>query len=141
MDFVLPATLPATGISWEKFLPPLLPQLNGTYGPTSEMGLLPEAQQPSSAQVHCDLSGFRVQVDVKMFSPEDLVVKVTGDFVEVHGKHQETKKDGSGTVTRQFSRRYRIPEGVDSLALRSAVSPDGVLEIHAPMLPTQAACC
>ncbi|KAG7269061.1 hypothetical protein CRUP_003682 [Coryphaenoides rupestris] len=54
-------------------------------------------------QVNCDPSGFRVHVDVKLFSPEDLMVKVTGDFVEVQGKHQETK----------FSRRYRIPEGVD----------------------------
>ncbi|KAG7269051.1 hypothetical protein CRUP_003672 [Coryphaenoides rupestris] len=87
--------------------------------------------------VNCDPSGFRVHVDVKLFSPEDLMVKVTGDFVEVQGKHQETKKDGSGTMTRQFSRRYRIPEGVDSLALESAVSPEGVLVIYAPMLQIQ----
>ncbi|KAJ3597706.1 hypothetical protein NHX12_001223 [Muraenolepis orangiensis] len=138
MDFVLPATLPATGISWEKFLPPLIPRLNGIYGQTSELGLLiPDNQQTSCTQVNCDPSGFRVQVDVKLFSPEDLLVKVTGDFVEVQGKHEEKKKDGSGTMTRQFSRRYRIPEGVDTLALESAVSPEGILMIYAPMLQTQ----
>ncbi|CAL8248728.1 unnamed protein product [Lota lota] len=138
MDFVLPATLPATGISWEKFLPPLIPRLNGIYGRTSELGLrLPETQSPSSTQVNCDPSGFTVNVDVKLFSPEDLQVKVSGDFVEVQGKHEEKKKDGSGTMTRQFSRRYRIPEGVDTMALESAVSPEGILVIFAPMLPTQ----
>ncbi|XP_059929873.1 alpha-crystallin B chain-like [Gadus macrocephalus] len=72
-------------------------------------------------QVNCDPSGFTVHVDVKLFSPEDLLVKVSGDFVEVQGKHEEKKKDGSGTMTRQFSRRYRI-------------SPEGILIIFAPML-------
>lgn len=157
-------------------------------------------------QVCCDHSRFTVQVDVKHFNPEELMVKVTGDFVEVQGKHKEKKvsnycvtcimqelfsvhnhtaivwwqtlniawllcslfllqtttdqtdwkpghllawkrafltdcvhnnvcfQDGSGLVTRQFNRRYRIPEGVDSMALESAVSPEGILIISAPML-------
>lgn len=41
--------------------------------------------------MNCDDSGFTVQVDVKHFNPEDLVVKVIGDFVEVQGKHEEKK--------------------------------------------------
>ncbi|CAL8391685.1 unnamed protein product [Arctogadus glacialis] len=85
-------------------------------------------------QVNCDPSGFKVHVDVKLFSPEDLLVKVSGDFVEVQGKHEEKKKDGSGTMTRQFSRRYRIQGGVDTMVLESAVSPEGILIIFAPML-------
>lgn len=39
----------------------------------------------------CDNSGFTVKVDVKDFNPEDLMVKVIGDFVEVQGKHEEKK--------------------------------------------------
>ena len=42
-------------------------------------------------QVNCDPRGFTVHVDVKLFSPEDLLVKVSGDFVEVQGKHEEKK--------------------------------------------------
>uniref|UniRef100_UPI003AAF946A heat shock protein beta-6 n=1 Tax=Centroberyx gerrardi TaxID=166262 RepID=UPI003AAF946A len=138
MDFILPLTLPASGIPWEKVLPPLIPQLNGTYGQynwTPKL-LISETDHTGSAKVNCDHSGFTVQVDVKLFNPEDLMVKVTGDFVEVQGKHEE-KKDGPGLVTRQFNRRYRIPEGVDTLALESAVSPDGILFISAPMLQTE----
>ncbi|XP_029929301.1 heat shock protein beta-6 [Myripristis murdjan] len=139
MDFILPPTLSAGGIPWEKVLPPLIPRLNGTYGKynwTPEL-LIPESDHASSAKVNCDHSGFTVEVDVKLFNPEDLMVKVTGDFVEVQGKHEEKKKDGPGLVTRQFNRRYRIPEGVDTMALESAVSPDGILIISAPMLHTK----
>lgn len=41
--------------------------------------------------MYCDDSGFTVKVDVKDFNPEDLMVKVIGDFVEVQGKHEEKK--------------------------------------------------
>ncbi|XP_071239187.1 alpha-crystallin A chain-like [Salvelinus alpinus] len=136
MDFDLPPTLPTSGISWERVLPPLLPRLNRTFGLSSftpsEL-LTPVTEHTGPAQVCCDHSQFTVQVDVKHFNPEELMVKVTGEFVEVQGKHKE-KKDGLGLVTRQFNQRYRIPEGVDSMALESAVSPEGILIISAPML-------
>lgn len=32
---------------------------------------------------------FSVNLDVKHFSPEELKVKVLGDVIEVHGKHEE----------------------------------------------------
>uniref|UniRef100_A0A1A8HGA3 Heat shock protein, alpha-crystallin-related, b6 n=1 Tax=Nothobranchius korthausae TaxID=1143690 RepID=A0A1A8HGA3_9TELE len=125
------------GIPWEKVLPPLVPRLNGTRGfyNWSPTLLIPDADNASSAEVCCDDGGFTVQVDVKQFNPKDLLVKVVGDFVEVQGKHEE-KKDGPGCTTLQFSRRYRIPKGVDVMALESAVSPDGRLVISAPMLRT-----
>ncbi|CAK6960448.1 heat shock protein beta-6 [Scomber scombrus] len=47
------------------------------------------------------------------------------------------EKDGPGLTTRQFNRRYRIPKGVDTMALESAVSPEGILIISAPMLQTE----
>lgn len=47
----------------------------------------------------CDDSGFTVKVDVKDFNPEDLMVKVIGDFVEVQGKHEEKKVGLQAEVT------------------------------------------
>lgn len=32
-----------------------------------------------------------MQVDVKHFSPEELLVKVVGDYVVVEGKHEQKK--------------------------------------------------
>ncbi|XP_060906795.1 heat shock protein beta-6 [Labrus mixtus] len=139
MDFILPPTLPAGDIQWEKILQPLIPRLNGTYGQYnwSPKLLIPETDNTSSAEVNCDDRGFTVQVDVKDFNPRDLMVKVIGDFVEVQGKHEEKKKNGPGLTTRQFNRRYRIPKGVDTMALESAVSPDGILIIAAPIVQTR----
>ncbi|XP_019741933.1 heat shock protein beta-6 [Hippocampus comes] len=139
MDFIQPSTLPVGGIQWEKVLPTLFPRLHGTYGQYSwtPQLLIPEIDSTTAAEAICDDSGFKVQVDVKLFNPKDLLVKVVGDFVEVQGRHQEEKKDSPGMTTRQFNRRYRIPKGVDTMALESAVSPDGVLIISAPMLQTE----
>lgn len=50
----------------------------------------------------CDDSGFTVKVDVKDFNPEDLMVKVTGDFVEVQGKHGEKKVCLEAEVTTSY---------------------------------------
>lgn len=64
MDFILPPTLPAGGIPWEKVLPPLIPRLNGTYGQYqwSSQLLIPETDNNSSAEV-C-LSAFRLTLDI-----------------------------------------------------------------------------
>lgn len=37
---------------------------------------------------------FSVNLDVKHFSPEELKVKVLGDVIEVHGKHEERQVCG-----------------------------------------------
>ncbi|XP_051965478.1 heat shock protein beta-6 [Xyrauchen texanus] len=136
MDFDLPP-LPVSGVPWERVLPPLFPRLNGTIGPyswTPTELLIPVSEHTGAAQVTCDHNGFTVQVDVKHFNPEELLVKVVGDYVVVEGKHEQ-RKDGSGLVTRQFNRRYRIPIGVDIMALESAMSPEGMLVISAPLKP------
>ncbi|XP_010883335.1 heat shock protein beta-6 [Esox lucius] len=129
MDFNLPSTCPVRGIQWERVLPPLLQRLKGTFTP-SEL-LIPVTEH--SGEVFCDHTRFSVQVDVKPFKPDELTVKVIGDFVEVQGKHEQ-KKDGSGVVTRQFNSRFRIPEKIDTMALESDVSSEGILIISAPLL-------
>lgn len=40
-------------------------------------------------QVRSDRDKFTVYLDVKHFSPDDLSVKVTDDYVEIQGKHGE----------------------------------------------------
>ncbi|CDQ74911.1 unnamed protein product [Oncorhynchus mykiss] len=78
MDFDLPPSFPASGIAWERVLPPLLPGQNGTFGlysfTPSEL-LTPVTEHTGPAQVCCDHSRFTVQVDVKHFNPEELMVK------------------------------------------------------------------
>ncbi|XP_051844941.1 heat shock protein beta-6 [Antechinus flavipes] len=72
---------------------------------------------------------FSVLLDVKHFSPEEINVKVVGGYVEVHAHHEE-RPDEHGFISREFHRRYRLPEGVDPATVTSALSPEGVLSIQ-----------
>lgn len=55
-------------------------------------------------QVVCDQNGFTVQLNVKHFNPEELMVKVTGDYVVVDGKHEQRKvsSNSHNRLTRLF---------------------------------------
>jgi HSP20 family molecular chaperone IbpA len=53
---------------------------------------------------------FEAKLDCHQFEPTDLSVKFNDHFLIVEAKHEE-KEDTHGFVTRQFTRRYRIPKG------------------------------
>lgn len=76
---------------------------------------------------------FRARFNVKDYQPEEVNVKMDGDRIIVHAQHQE--KDGTKSVSREFSREVNIPREVDPLLLQCTISSDGVLSVEAP-LPT-----
>uniref|UniRef100_A0A1B6GR70 SHSP domain-containing protein n=1 Tax=Cuerna arida TaxID=1464854 RepID=A0A1B6GR70_9HEMI len=78
-----------------------------------------------------DKDNFKVSLDVQQFKPEELTVKVVDNYVVVEGKHEE-RSDEHGFVSRQFTRRYQLPENCDLQALQSSLSSDGVLQLTAP---------
>jgi len=78
-----------------------------------------------------DKDGFKVNLDVQQFKPEELSVKVVDDYICIEGKHEE-RSDEHGFISRQFTRRYKLPDNVDKAALKSSLSSDGVLQLHAP---------
>ena len=71
-------------------------------------------------------------MDVQQFKPEEINVKVVDRFIVVEGKHEE-KKDEHGLVSRQFVRKYFVPEQVDIDHVKSSISSDGVLTLTAPV--------
>lgn len=78
------------------------------------------------------MSMFQVSLDVQQFKPEELSVRFKEGSVVVEGKHEE-KEDVHGFISRQFTRRYELPETVDSNALQASLSSDGVLQLFAPL--------
>ncbi|XP_026887627.1 crystallin, alpha B, b isoform X2 [Electrophorus electricus] len=80
---------------------------------------------------------FIVNLDVKHFSPEELAVKIIGDYIEIHAKHED-RQDDHGFVSREFLRKYRLPAGVDPAKVTSSLSSDGVLTVTAPRSPSEA---
>ncbi|CAG4951834.1 unnamed protein product [Parnassius apollo] len=74
---------------------------------------------------------FQINLDVQHFAPEEITVKTADDYVVVEAKHEE-KKDEHGYISRQFTRKYALPEGTVSEDVISELSSDGILTITAP---------
>lgn len=90
------------------------------------------ARKSSGAStVQADKDKFQVTLDVQQFAPEEVTVKVVGNNVVIEGKHEE-KQDEHGWISRQFVRKYLVPEQCDIDQIQSSLSSDGVLMITAP---------
>ncbi|KAJ8679695.1 hypothetical protein QAD02_015482 [Eretmocerus hayati] len=84
------------------------------------------------SSVNLDKDSLKITLDVQQFKPEEVKVKIVKDYVVVEAKHEE-KKDEHGLISRQFIRKYHLPEEVDADHLKSSISSDGVLIIEAPV--------
>ncbi|KPJ17473.1 hypothetical protein RR48_03636 [Papilio machaon] len=74
---------------------------------------------------------FHINLDVQHFAPEEITVKTADGYVVIEAKHEE-KKDEHGYISRQFVRKYALPEGTESEDVVSQLSSDGILIISAP---------
>ncbi|XP_054854084.1 alpha-crystallin B chain [Eublepharis macularius] len=88
------------------------------------------------SEMRLDKDRFSVNIDVKHFSPEELKVKVLGEVIEIHGKHEE-RQDEQGFIAREFNRKYKIPVDVDPLSITSSLSSDGVLTVNGSRKPME----
>lgn len=84
------------------------------------------------SKISSNRNKFQVNLDVQHFAPDELTVKAADGFLIVEGKHEE-KRDDHGWVTREFKRRYELPNGCDIRGVQSRLSSDGVLTIDAPL--------
>jgi len=103
---------------------PFSRQLSG-FGPRS---LVPQSGLSDLSQ---QSDKFQVMVDVSHFTPEEITVKTVDNTIVVSAKHED-RADDYGFVSRQFSRKYLIPQDIDPLSITSTLSPEGILTIQAP---------
>nr|P02512.1 RecName: Full=Alpha-crystallin B chain; AltName: Full=Alpha(B)-crystallin [Squalus acanthias] len=120
----------------EHFDPDLFPSFSSMLSPFYWRMGAPMARMPSWAQtglseLRLDKDKFAIHLDVKHFTPEELRVKILGDFIEVQAQHEE-RQDEHGYVSREFHRKYKVPAGVDPLVITCSLSADGVLTITGP---------
>lgn len=112
------------------------------YSPLNNRAMLDFYYRPLSEFLRRDVGGtstitadkdtFKVILDIQQFKPEEINVKLINRLVVVEAKHEE-KKDEHGLISRQFIRKYLLPEQVDEEKLTSSVSSDGILIITAPL--------
>lgn len=101
------------------------------YRPWRQLAM---AARDVGSTIKADKDKFQVNLDVQHFSPDEISVKTTDGYIVIEGKHEE-KKDQHGYISRQFSRRYALPEGCKPEGVESRLSSDGVLTIIAPRNP------
>ncbi|XP_031765471.2 protein lethal(2)essential for life-like [Galleria mellonella] len=92
---------------------------------------LAAAARDVGSTIKSDKEKFQVNLDVQHFAPEEISVKTADGYVVIEGKHEE-KKDEHGYISRQFTRRYALPEGCNPETVESRLSSDGVLTVVAP---------
>lgn len=93
----------------------------------SQLSYLDDIEKKS----HIGKDGFQVCLDVQHFQPNEISVKTENNSVVVHAKHEE-KKDNHGYISREFTRRYDLPDGFKVEDITSSLSSDGILSIKAP---------
>ncbi|KAL7733778.1 hypothetical protein ACLKA6_011502 [Drosophila palustris] len=76
---------------------------------------------------------FEVKLDVGLFEPEELTVKLVNNCVVIEGKHEE-REDDHGHVSRHFVRRYPVPKEYNAASISSTLTDEGVLSITVPPL-------
>ena len=74
-------------------------------------------------------------MDTSQYRPDELNVNVIGNNLSVEAKHTEQSEDGRNFVSKQFARRYTLPNDCKAELVSSNLSADGVLVISAPKYP------
>ncbi|XP_032525009.1 protein lethal(2)essential for life-like [Danaus plexippus] len=87
------------------------------------------------SSLKADKDKFQINLDVQHFSPDEITVKTSNGYIVVEGKHEE-KQDEHGYISRQFVRRYALPDGCNPDTVESRLSSDGVLTVTAPKQPS-----
>ncbi|KAL2729531.1 hypothetical protein V1478_005821 [Vespula squamosa] len=85
-----------------------------------------------TSTITADKHTFKVMLDVRQFKPEEISVKIVNRYIVVEGKHEE-KRDEHGFISRQFVRKYLLPNQADADKVSSNISTDGILTIMAPL--------
>uniref|UniRef100_A0A1I8BDY3 SHSP domain-containing protein n=1 Tax=Meloidogyne hapla TaxID=6305 RepID=A0A1I8BDY3_MELHA len=63
-------------------------------------------------RIHDLPNRWEVGLDVAYFTPNEIEVKVVGDHLNIHCKH-ESRSDEHGSVSREINRSYKLPDNVN----------------------------
>ncbi|XP_032898990.1 heat shock protein beta-1-like [Amblyraja radiata] len=78
------------------------------------------------------LSCWKISLDVKHFTPDELQVKTQEGYLEISGSHNE-REDQHGFISRCFTRKYRLPSAVAARSVTSTLTSNGILVVEAPL--------
>lgn len=88
-------------------------------------------QLSGSSEIKTEDGELQIKLDVNQFAPNEIEVKTVDNSIVIQAQHEE-KMDEHGYISRQFTRRYVLPDGVKPETVQSSLSRDGILSITAP---------
>ncbi|XP_051552017.1 heat shock protein 67B1-like [Myxocyprinus asiaticus] len=100
--------------------------------PVQQISKLHREMSGGMSEVVGETCKWKISLDVNHFAPSEITVKIQDGFLEISGKHEE-RPDEHGYIARCFTRKYRLPVGVDAENIQSLVSVDGILTVEAPL--------
>ena len=89
-----------------------------------------EQEVTGTSTVKNDANQFQIILDVSQFKREEVEVKTVDFDVIIHAKHEE-REDEHGFVSREFTRKYILPLGVDPMKITAQFDSKGILAIKA----------
>jgi HSP20 family protein len=104
-----------------------------------EIGFAP-ALAPA-ADIYATDDEFVVELEVPGFEEKELSVEVSDHTLAIKGAHAKTEEEKTREfalherIEREFERRFILPSDADTEHVK-AVFTKGVLEVHAPKVPT-----
>jgi len=84
-----------------------------------------------------DNDGFKITINVQQYKPEEVTVRMVGYWVVIEAKHEDKEDKEHGVITRQFVRRYLLPNSAEIDQIKSTISSDGILTITVPLKPEE----
>merc|ERR1711983_10529 len=119
--------------SW--FSPIKLVKFPSLFGDDGKHDRLSFFKEENVIKVKDDDKAFEITMDTSQYRPDELNVNVIGNNLSVEAKHTEQSEDGRNFVSKQFARRYTLPNDCKAELVSSNLSADGVLVISAPKYP------
>merc|ERR1712001_96909 len=93
---------------------------------------LPEMKDSLMLGLQEEKDKMEVTLDTSGYKPDELKVEIKEGELCVEGKHEERSQTGEVMVSRQFSRRFGMPQNVKKEGIVSILSQDGVMVITMP---------
>jgi len=90
------------------------------------------SKDSNQIRVEDDATKLEISLDTTGYKPDELKVSAGQCIICVEGKHEEKTETGQVMVSRQFSKKYSMPESAKAEDVVSNLSQDGVLVISVP---------
>uniref|UniRef100_A0A0N4Z273 SHSP domain-containing protein n=1 Tax=Parastrongyloides trichosuri TaxID=131310 RepID=A0A0N4Z273_PARTI len=89
----------------------------------------PLQREDGVVTIQNDSNKFEASLQCQYFSPNEIEVKIIGENVVIHCKHEA--KSCESAVSREINRTYKLPQDVNVMTLKSHLNNKGILTLTA----------